>query len=163
MNATLKQPTEPTTDSLSAVLFARHTSNRGYARLSEFGQSTPSGELKIVISQYPTDRRLYWLVNLAAADQAPPRTRHTWIDDLGEAGYRLLQRIPVEIRRVDIGDYEASFREANIAISGSDHHDAYQALVAEILDTYDVLRAERKLGSDAAEQLRILHTHIVRS
>ena len=85
------------------------------------------------------------------------------IYDLGEAGYRILQPIPVEIRRVGIGDFEASFRDANIAISGSDDNDAYQALVAEILETFDVLLSEQNLGPDAADQRRILHTYIVRA
>ena len=57
----------------------------------------------------------------------------------------------------------AAFREANIAMSGSDNNDAYQALVAEILETFDVLIGERNLGQDAAEQLRILSTYIVRT
>ncbi len=77
--------------------------------------------------------------------------------------YRVLQRIPVEIRRVDIGDFEASFRAANIAISGSDSHDALQALVVEILDTFDLLLEEHKLGPDAAEQRRILSQYLART
>ena len=99
----------------------------------------------------------------AAANQALPRTEYFSIDDLGEAGYRVLQTIPVEIRRVGIGDFEASFREANIAMSGRDQDDAYQALVAEILETFDVLFTEQNLGPDATEQRRILRTYIVRA
>ena len=99
----------------------------------------------------------------AAANQELPRTEYVSIDDLGEAGYRVLQAIPVEIRRVGIGDFEASFREANIAISGRDQADAYQALVAEILETFDVLLTEQNLGPDATEQRQILRTYIVRA
>ena len=83
------------------------------------------------------------------------------IENLGEAGYRLLRPIPVGIQRVGFGDYEASFREANIAMSGSDHDDALQALKAEILETCDVLSSERKLGLDAARQRQILCAYIV--
>ena len=61
------------------------------------------------------------------------------------------------------GTSEASFRETNIAISGSDQDDAYQALVAEILETFDVLLTEQNLGPDATEQRRILRTYIVRA
>lgn len=68
--------------------------------------------------------------------------------------------VPVEITRVDVGDFEASFREANIAICGSDRDDAYQALLVEILETFDVLLEEQNLGPDAAEQRRILLTYI---
>ena len=82
-----------------------------------------------------------------------------WINDPREAGYRILQPIPVEIRRVEVGDFEASFREANIAMSGSDSNDALQALAAEILEkagwsnaefwlrrqtTYDLVQARKR-------------------
>ena len=99
----------------------------------------------------------------AAADQAPPSIEQAWINDPGETGYRILQPIPVEITRVEIGDFEASFREANIAMSGSDSKDALQALAAEILETFDVLLRERNLGPDAAEQRRLLRTYIART
>lgn len=69
----------------------------------------------------------------------------------------------MEIRRVDVGDYEARFREANIAIAGTDSHDALQALVSEILDTFDILLTEPALGPDAAEQRRILSAYIART
>lgn len=92
-----------------------------------------------------------------------PAIEHVQITDLGEAGYGIRRAIPVKIKRIEAGNFEASFREANIAISGVDSDDAYQALVAEILDTFDVLVQEPTLGPDAAEQLRILRTHIVRT
>ena len=119
----------------------------------------PSGEFGAEDSTV----RLPLLFRSRAADEALPRTEHVRIEDLGEAGYGVLRPIPVEIKRVGIGDFEASFRAANIAISGSDQDDACQALVAEILDTFDVLVGERNLGPDAAGQLRILNTYIVRS
>ncbi len=91
------------------------------------------------------------------------RIRRTSIHDLGEAGYRILKPIPVEIKTVEVGDVEASFREANIAMSGTDTNDALQALVADILDTFDVLISEHNLGPDAAEQRRLLHTYIAKT
>ena len=96
----------------------------------------------------------------AAGDQAPPRVEQVWLNDPGEAGYRFLRPIPVEIRRVETGDFEASFREANIAMSGSDANDALQILAAEILETFDVLIGEQNLGPDAAEQRRLLRTYL---
>ena len=48
-------------------------------------------------------------------------------------------------------------------MSGSDSDDAYQALMAEILETFDVLFREQNLGPDAAEQRQILRTYIVRT
>ena len=99
----------------------------------------------------------------ATGGQAPPCVEHVWLNDPGEAGYHLLQPVPVEIRRVATGDFEASFREANIAMSGSDSNDALQALAAEILETFDVLLSEQNLGPDAAEQRRLLCTYIART
>ena len=99
------------------------------------------------------------VVAQAPADEPSPHIERVCIDDLGEAGYRILQPIPVEIRRVEIGDFQAWFREANIAMPGSDGNDALQALVAEILETFDVLLSERQLGPDAVEQRRILVGH----
>ena len=109
------------------------------------------------------DQEQLQLLSSASTDQDTPRTEHVWIKNLGEAGYHTLQPIPVEIQEVATEDFLASFREANIAISGSDSDDAYQALVAEILETFDVLIEERNLGPDAAEKLRLLSTYIVRT
>ena len=134
VSETLLRPTEQTTDWLAAVP----------------AQST-------------ADNLPLWLFQFPSADQALPHIEHTRIDNLGEAGYRILQPIPVEIRRVGIGDFEASFREANIAMPGSDSNDALQALVAEILETFDVLLRERNLAPDAVVQRRILRTYIVRT
>ena len=48
-------------------------------------------------------------------------------------------------------------------MSGIDNDDALQALLAEILETFDVLVKEQSLGPDAAKQLQILNTYIVRT
>ena len=162
MSLTLRQPTEPTTDSLDARSLVVPTSDHSDVWL--FSRVTPSGEFAFAFdAEACTADPLPLVFRSAATDEAPPRTEHVWIEDLGEAGYDVLRRIPVEIRRVGIGDFEASFREANIAISGSDQNDAYQALVAEILDTFDVLLSEQNLGPDAAEQRRLLNAYIVRA
>ena len=72
-----------------------------------------------------------------------------------------MQAFCVQITRIGAGNFEASFREAKIAISGTDRDDAYQALVAEILDTLDILAEERNLIPRATEQLEILRKYIV--
>ena len=77
-----------------------------------------------------------------------------------EDGYPVLKPIPYEIERIADGDFLATFQAANIAISGFDAQDAYQSLVAEILDTFDALVDEPRLGQDAAAQLQILRTYI---
>lgn len=163
VSVTLLQPTEPTTDSLDAVPLVGPTSNHAGVRLFGFMGVTPSTEFKFDAEESTADHLQLRVFRLAAADQAPPRTENVWVNDLGEAGYHVLQSIPVEIRRVGIGDFEASFREANIAISGNDRDDAFQALVAEILETFDVLLGEQNLGPDAAEQRQILRAYIVRA
>lgn len=81
------------------------------------------------------------------------------IVDLHEDGYIVLQPIPIIIERVD-DSFLATFEEANIAIGGVNRQDAYQSLVAEILDTFDALTEEGHLGPDAAAQLQVLRTYI---
>ena len=95
----------------------------------------------------------------------PPLPELVSIDSnsLGESGYLLLQPIPVSIQEIAPGDFMASFHEANIAIPGSDSDDAYQALVAEILDTFDGLTEEKYLGKSAFDQLQILKKYIAKT
>ena len=163
MSETLLRPTKQTTDWLDAVPLVDFTSNHAYARLFEFGLVASSGEFELNAEQSTADPLLLRLFQFPSAAQALPDIEHTRIDNLGEAGYCILQPIPVEIRRVGIGDFEASFREANIAMSGSDSNDALQALVAEILETFDVLLRERNMVPDAVVQRQILSTYIVRT
>ncbi len=156
-------PTEPTTDLMSYMVpLSVSTSNSAYAGFHS-RVTTPSGHPEFNFEKFAADHELRQLLYKASANQASPRTEYDWIENLGEAGYHLLQPIPVETRRVEPGDFLASFRQANIAISGSDNDDAFQALVVEILETFDALLGERNLGPDAAEQLRILGTYIVRT
>lgn len=93
-----------------------------------------------------------------------PKTELIVIGDLHEDGYTVLHPIPIEIERIDDTDFTASFKEANIAIGGFDRQDAYQAIMAEILDTFDALTEEEdNLGPDAATQLQTLRAHIVKA
>ena len=163
VSKTLLRPTEQTTDWLDTVPLVDFTSNHAYARLFEFRLVASSGEFELDAEQSTADPLLLRLFQFPSAAQALPDIEHTRIDNLGEAGYCILQPIPVEIRRVGIGDFEASFREANVAMSGSDSNDALQALVAEILETFDVLLRERNMVPAAVVQRQILSTYIVRT
>jgi hypothetical protein len=80
-----------------------------------------------------------------------------------EDGYQVLRPIPYRIVRQENGEFLAQFTEANIAITGTDQHDAYQSLIAEILDTYDVLTSEQQLSPAAAEQMATLRTYLVKA
>ncbi len=57
----------------------------------------------------------------------------------------------------------AMFADANIAMSGVDTQDAYQSLIAEILDTFDTLSVEPILAPEAVAQFEILKNHIGRA
>ena len=85
------------------------------------------------------------------------------VEDLGDAEYRVRRPIPVEIERLGIGEYEARFCEANVAIGGTDVQDAYQALVADILDTFDLLTENDNLGRSLVEQRQVLQSYIART
>lgn len=89
----------------------------------------------------------------------------SWVQPTGDHrpltdGYAVIRPIPYTIERIAAGDYRASFAEANIAIGGRDPQDAYQSLVAEILDTYEVLEAEATNSPHAQAQLDVLRTYI---
>jgi hypothetical protein len=83
------------------------------------------------------------------------------IKDL-EDGYAVIAPIPITIEHVGDSTYLASFDDANIAITGTDKQDAYQSLVAEILDTFDTLTTEPHLSPMAAAQLAVLRAFIVK-
>ena len=162
MSETLLRLTEPTASSLDPIPIVGPTSNYGFIGSLELDLATPSAEIELDADHCTADDlRLQFFHSVA--DQPVPRIRHISIQDLGDAGYRILKPIPVELKTVEVGDVEASFREANIAMSGTDSSDALQALVADILDTFDVLISEHNLGPDAATQRRLLRTYIVRT
>ena len=90
--------------------------------------------------------------------------RQDVITDLHEPGYTVIRPIPYEMERTDDNEFVACVADVNIAISGADKQDAYQSLVAEILDTFDTLtQDEEHLGADAAAQLALLKTYIVKA
>ena len=156
-------PTDPTTDLLPFVLFLdATTSNLANAVFIESRCLTPHGRFDFKVGKFVSDHELLRLLHSASTDQASPRTEHVLIDNLGEPGYQVLQPIPVEIEKVAPGDFLASFRKANISIPGIDNDDAYEALEAEILDTFDSLTEAKSLGKSSAEQLRVLKRYIAK-
>lgn len=92
------------------------------------------------------------------------RLWQTWVRRLPDPAYEL--RLPFRIETVqyeDDGSFESRWRYTNIAIGGDSRRDAEKALMAEILDTYDTLVSERRLGVDAENQLDDMHRFIGRS
>ena len=179
MTTRLPRPTESTTDGLHAAALLGHpTDSRAHEWLYELDDNDPLGYIsehwgaasELATHTYvaiPIDTEVilpagafYFMDGVEDADPAWTDTERVLIDDLGDPGYRVVQRIPVTVRRVGANEFEASFREANIAISGTDSKDAVEALAAEILDTFDVLFGEYDLGPDAAEQRRVLGTYV---
>ena len=80
-----------------------------------------------------------------------------------EQGYIVLNPLTVRVRPLADDVFEAAFTAANIAITGNSVQDAYQSLIAEILDTFDALEAEPQLSPVAAAQRQTLRTHIGRA
>lgn len=102
-------------------------------------------------------------IGAADATVAAPTVERFVVEDLGEAEYRVMRPIPVEIERLGVGEYQARFLEANVAIGGTDVQDAYQALVADILDTFDLLTENDNLGRSLVEQREVLQSYIART
>ena len=178
MTTRLPEPTESTTDGLhAAALLGRPTENRAHEWFYELDDGGPlvyvpehwGTTIDVAAETYLAILRDDEVILPATFDfmdgteDARPDstdTERVLIDDLGDPGYRVVQRIPVTVRSIGANEFEASFLEANIAISGTDGNDAIEALAAEILDTFDVLFNEYDLGPDAAEQRRVLGTYI---
>ena len=97
------------------------------------------------------------------SDIARRETETGTIDSLGEEDYTVLRPIPYQIKQLRADDFLATFDEGNIAIGGDDAQDAYQSLVAEILDTLDRLSSESRLSPAASRQLETLRRYIVKT
>lgn len=76
--------------------------------------------------------------------------------------YKILKPIPVTVTEHNDLEFVASLDAANIAMGGTTFHDAFQALVFEILDVFDHLSANAdRLGPQPEKQLKLLRTHLV--
>jgi hypothetical protein len=81
-----------------------------------------------------------------------------------EEPYAVTVPIPVRIVREGELDFIASLEEADISISGESFRDAFQALVLEVLDTFDYLLCHcSDLGPWPEEQLAILKRHLAQA
>ena len=172
----LRLPTEPATgSSVTAILATKCMANAYDGRFEHEPLTTDllrfpytvahvDYDQCMVVSEAETEAEQHLeqiLVDvLFATDRDEYPVAYDTITDLGEAGYKVLKTIIVEIREIGPGDYEAAFKEGNIAICGISSRDAYQALVVTILDTFDVLTAEPRLSPQSAEQIRVLRTYI---
>jgi len=108
-----------------------------------------------------------WSTWISELDDPSETVRHDKIEqsDLPDKEpYKIIQDIPVTVTRSGELDFVASFEKANIAIGGVDFHDAFQALVYEILDVFDFLTTNSDiLGPEPEKQLALLNKHIVKT
>ncbi|MCY3970638.1 MAG: hypothetical protein OXG74_11945 [Acidobacteria bacterium] len=160
----MNQLTESTTDALHAMRLVGSSSHHAYPTLSHLHFAVVYDDEFLVGPECTSDPSQSPLLSLdGSATEERPSVEHTYIDDLRDGCYELLLPIPVHIRPVDVGEFEASFDEANIAIGGTDRQDALQALVCEILDTFDVFMDAPRLGPGPENQLQVLCTYIARA
>ena len=93
-----------------------------------------------------------WLTTILA-----PGEDISFINNLPDDRYELIQSIPVKIERDPEIGWGAWFEEAQIAMPGTDPFDAKQALADSIVDTFeDLCFEEDNLGPYPLNQLRIL-------
>lgn len=107
---------------------------------------------------------LFLLGGYEDATRLMPWSDISWtsINSLPGEPYTLLQPIPVKIERIEDNDSLASFEEANIAMSGETEQEAFQNLVAAVLDSFeDFSGEEASLGPEPARQLRVLRRYLV--
>lgn len=64
------------------------------------------------------------------------------IDTLPDPAYTLLQSIPIRLSRDEDGEWVASFKEANISMSGSDPDEAKELLAEDIVSAFALFLAE---------------------
>jgi len=75
--------------------------------------------------------------------------------------YKVVREIPVSFRRAELGEFIATFNEANISFVGESMAEALNGLKAEILDTFEEYEAnESHLGPEPFRQLAVLRRYI---
>ena len=75
--------------------------------------------------------------------------------------YLLKKPIPVRMMRGSELDFTANFDDAGVSIGGESCHDAFEALVNEILDAFDYLAEHQaELGQEPQRQLTVLRTYL---
>ncbi len=127
------------------------------------------GQNSWVISYQPhTEAGSIWAANIGTGvcvfewPDAPVRYETIEQSDLpvGER-YQIRAPIPVRVTREEPLDFTATFDEAGISIGGESFRDAFEALVNEILDTFDYLTEHQaELGAEPQRQLTVLRTYL---
>ena len=75
--------------------------------------------------------------------------------------YQVRRAIPVSFRRAELGEFVATFTEANISFVGENMAEALNGLKAEILDTLEEYEEhEPHLGPEPVRQLAVLRRYI---
>ena len=83
------------------------------------------------------------------------------IVDLPDSRCLLLKPIPVHLEQDEDGEWVASFKEANISMSGSSANDAQEALAEDIVAAFVLyLEEEDNLGPGPQRQLAALRKYI---
>ncbi len=79
------------------------------------------------------------------------------IDTLPDPAYMLLRPIPICVSRDEDGEWVASFKEANVSMSGSDPDEAKDLLAEDIVNAFALFLAEEKrLSPRLTQDLAIL-------
>lgn len=82
------------------------------------------------------------------------------VDDFQVGNYSINQfKAIIEFYGDD--DYMASFEEAEIYVSADSATEAIQDLKSSIIDIYEILKSEKKLGPIPLKQLKVLENYVV--
>ena len=79
---------------------------------------------------------------------------------LGHDGYRLKKPIQACVDRISGDEVIAAFPEAGISICGDSPTEAIQMLKTEIVELYEILKKEARLGPEPQRQLLVLEKYI---
>ena len=85
------------------------------------------------------------------------------VRELGDDDYDLVEHIPIKIEKDEDSGWVATFPEGRIGMPGSSILDARDALLGELIDSFELLSANRdRLGPIPREQLDALERYIRR-
>lgn len=102
----------------------------------------------------------FWI----STDESVELPNSDFIGNFPGEPFVLLQKIPLNIRRIDAYNYLAEFEEANIGMSGDSREEAIENLACTILDTFENYeKEEHRLGKEPSRQLTVLRSYIRKS
>lgn len=103
------------------------------------------------------------IIDPSIAQGGPPYSDTIYISSLHDEPYTLLQPIPIRIEKVEEDDFLACFEEANISMSGETPDEAFQNLIADILEAFELFCTEETtLGPEPTRQLDVLRRYLQR-